>query len=92
MLLYLREIIFSLNYFCSVVLAELVETEEEFGQDIQEVVERYFNPLETNPAPRIVRDNKDLIFNNLKQISQFHNTYVVYNIYQHIICVKKINF
>lgn len=58
----------------SVVLAELVETEEEFGQDIQEVVERYLNPLELNDAPRIVRDNKDLIFNNLKQISQFHNT------------------
>jgi len=57
-----------------VVLAELVETEEEFGQDIQEVVERYLNPLELNDAPRIVRDNKDFIFNNLKQISQFHNT------------------
>jgi len=57
-----------------VVLAELVETEEEFGQDIQEVVDRYLNPLELNDAPRIVRDNKDLIFNNLKQISQFHNT------------------
>lgn len=51
-----------------------METEEEFGQDIQEVVDRYFNPLETNDAPRIVRDNKDLIFNNLKQISLFHNT------------------
>lgn len=62
------------------MLGELVETEEEFGQDIQEVVERYFNPLESNAAPRIVRDNKDLIFNNLKQISQFHNTYVVYKI------------
>lgn len=62
------------------MLGELVETEEEFGQDIQEVVERYFNPLESNDAPRIVRDNKDLIFNNLKQISLFHNTYVVYDI------------
>ncbi|XP_029346662.1 obscurin isoform X6 [Acyrthosiphon pisum] len=60
-----------------VVLAELVETEEEFGQDIQEVVERYLNPLEFNDAPRIVRDNKDLIFNNLKQISQFHNTVLI---------------
>ncbi|XP_050059981.1 obscurin isoform X6 [Aphis gossypii] len=60
-----------------VVLAELVETEEEFGQDIQEVVDRYLNPLELNDAPRIVRDNKDLIFNNLKQISQFHNTVLI---------------
>ncbi|XP_025423040.1 obscurin isoform X6 [Sipha flava] len=60
-----------------VVLGELVETEEEFGQDIQEVVERYLNPLEFNDAPRIVRDNKYLIFNNLKQISQFHNTVLI---------------
>lgn len=66
-------------YFHSVVLGELVETEEEFGQDIQEVVDRYLNPLELNEAPRIVRDNKDLIFNNLKQISLFHNTYDIYN-------------
>lgn len=65
----------TVEFIFSVVLGELVETEEEFGQDIQEVVERYFNPLESNDAPRIVRDNKDLIFNNLKQISQFHNTY-----------------
>ncbi|XP_050523343.1 obscurin isoform X48 [Daktulosphaira vitifoliae] len=60
-----------------VVLAELVETEEEFGQDIQEVVERYLNPLERNDAPRLVTDSKDIIFNNLKQISQFHNTVLI---------------
>ncbi|XP_050440789.1 obscurin isoform X50 [Adelges cooleyi] len=60
-----------------VVLAELVETEEEFGQDIQEVVERYLNPIERNDAPRLVRDSKDIIFNNLKQISQFHNTVLI---------------
>lgn len=56
------------------MLGELVETEEEFGQDIQEVVDRYLIPLDSNDAPRTVRDNKDIIFNNLKQISQFHNT------------------
>jgi hypothetical protein len=56
------------------VVRELVETEEEFGRDLQLVVERYLKPLDTSVVPRVVRDNKDLIFSNLKQIADFHNT------------------
>lgn len=58
------------------VVKELVETEEEFGRDLQQVVERYLKPLDNPDVPRIVRDNKDIIFTNLKQIADFHNTYV----------------
>lgn len=58
------------------VVKELVETEEEFGRDLQQVVERYLKPLDNPDVPRIVRDNKDVIFTNLKQIADFHNTYV----------------
>lgn len=54
----------------------MVETEEEFGRDLQQVVERYLKPLDNPDVPRIVRDNKDIIFTNLKQIADFHNTYV----------------
>ena len=57
------------------VVKELVETEEEFGRDLQQVVERYLKPLDNPDVPRIVRDNKDIIFTNLKQIADFHNTY-----------------
>ncbi|XP_076638516.1 obscurin isoform X8 [Colletes latitarsis] len=56
------------------VVKELVETEEEFGRDLQMVVERYLKPLDNPDVPRIVRDNKDIIFTNLKQIADFHNT------------------
>nr|XP_018906230.1 PREDICTED: muscle M-line assembly protein unc-89 isoform X3 [Bemisia tabaci] len=59
------------------VIRELVETEEEFGRDIRRVVERYLKPLDNNSVPRIIRDNKDLIFGNLKQISDFHNTVLI---------------
>lgn len=55
------------------VVRELVETEEEFGRDLQQVVERYLKPLDSSTVPRIVRDNKDLIFSNFKQIADFHN-------------------
>lgn len=58
------------------VIRELVETEEEFGKDLQAVVERYIKTID-NPekkVPRVVRDNKDLIFMNFQQISDFHNT------------------
>ena len=57
-------------------MKELVETEEEFGRDLQQVVERYLKPLDNPDVPRAVRDNKDIIFTNLKQIADFHNTYV----------------
>lgn len=58
------------------VVRELVETEEEFGKDLQAVVERYIKTIDKpeNKVPRIVRDNKDLIFMNFQQIADFHNT------------------
>ncbi|XP_033609355.1 obscurin isoform X4 [Cryptotermes secundus] len=59
------------------VVRELVETEEEFGRDLQLVVERYLKPLDSSTVPRVVRDNKDLIFSNLKQIADFHNTVLI---------------
>lgn len=62
--------------FRRAVVKELVETEEEFGRDLQQVVERYLKPLDNPDVPRAVRDNKDIIFTNLKQIADFHNTYV----------------
>jgi hypothetical protein len=55
---------------------ELIETEEEFGKDLQLVVEHYLKPLDNPDVPRLVRDNKEIIFTNLKQIADFHNTYV----------------
>ncbi|XP_043515961.1 obscurin isoform X6 [Frieseomelitta varia] len=62
------------QYRREAVVKELVETEEEFGRDLQQVVERYLKPLDNPDVPRIVRDNKDIIFTNLKQIADFHNT------------------
>jgi hypothetical protein len=62
--------------FLRAVIRELVETEEEFGKDLQTVVDRYIKSID-NPemkVPRIVRDNKDLIFLNFKQIAEFHNS------------------
>lgn len=56
------------------MIKELVETEEEFGRDLQLVVERYLKPLDNPGVPRAVRDNKEIIFTNLKQIADFHNT------------------
>ncbi|XP_029048165.2 obscurin-like isoform X4 [Osmia bicornis bicornis] len=62
------------RYRREAVVKELVETEEEFGRDLQLVVERYLKPLDNPDVPRVVRDNKDIIFTNLKQIADFHNT------------------
>ncbi|XP_018318315.1 muscle M-line assembly protein unc-89 isoform X3 [Mycetomoellerius zeteki] len=62
------------HYRREAVVKELIETEEEFGKDIQLVVERYLKPLDNPGVPRAVRDNKEVIFTNLKQIADFHNT------------------
>ncbi|XP_066587325.1 obscurin isoform X2 [Prorops nasuta] len=65
------------HYRREAVIKELVETEEEFGRDLQLVVERYLKPLDNLSVPRIVRDNKDIIFTNFKQIADFHNTVLI---------------
>lgn len=75
--------------FYRVCIGELIETEEEFGKDISTVVEHYLTPLEEElrPAPRAVMDNKDIIFNNLFNISAFHNGFVHYGSIDRDVCL-----
>lgn len=61
-------------FFNRAVIRELVETEEEFGRDIQLVVDHYLKPLDNKSVPSVVRENKELIFGNLKQIAELHNS------------------
>lgn len=56
------------------VVRELIETEEEFGRDLLQVVDNYIKTVENTKPPKVVTDNKELIFGNFKQIAQFHNT------------------
>lgn len=77
-LLIFQETIWSKYIFSSrAVVRELVETEEEFGKDLQAVVERYIKQIDSATTPRIIRDNKELIFGNFKQIADFHNTVLI---------------
>uniref|UniRef100_A0A1A9WI64 DH domain-containing protein n=1 Tax=Glossina brevipalpis TaxID=37001 RepID=A0A1A9WI64_9MUSC len=55
------------------VIRELIETEEEFSKDLQNVVDRYIKAVDAATAPRTVRDSKDVIFGNFQQIAEFHN-------------------
>uniref|UniRef100_A0A1B6CRD6 DH domain-containing protein n=1 Tax=Clastoptera arizonana TaxID=38151 RepID=A0A1B6CRD6_9HEMI len=65
------------KYRREAVIRELVETEEEFGRDIQQVVNFYMKPLDNKSVPLVVRENKELIFGNLRQIAEFHNTVLI---------------
>ena len=67
----------ALLFYFRAVVRELVETEEEFGKDLQAVVERYIKQIDNVTTPRLVRDNKELIFGNFKQIADFHNTVLI---------------
>lgn len=57
-----------------VSLTELVETEEEFIKDLQYVIRTYMTPLELMPKniPKIVKDNKKIVFGHFKNIADFH--------------------
>ncbi|CAH0724488.1 unnamed protein product, partial [Brenthis ino] len=56
------------------VVRELIETEEEFGRDMQQVVSRYMRPMDKATTPKPVFDNRELLFSNFRQICEFHNT------------------
>ncbi|KAG5881054.1 hypothetical protein JTB14_033965 [Gonioctena quinquepunctata] len=56
------------------VVKELVETEQEFVRDLDLVVQRYLIPSESGKVPKIIKDNFDIIFGNLKEIAEFHRT------------------
>lgn len=64
-----------LFYFFSIIIGELVDTEEEFSKDLQYVVDNYMKAVDKPVAPRSAKDNKDVIFSNFLQIAEFHNMY-----------------
>jgi hypothetical protein len=53
---------------------ELVETEQEFVKDLDHVVQKYLLLSETKKVPKVIRDNFEVIFGNLKEIAEFHRT------------------
>ncbi|XP_075169287.1 obscurin isoform X4 [Haematobia irritans] len=63
----------SVDFQKKAVIRELLDTEEEFGRDLQNVVDRYLKAVDGAGAPRTVRDSKDIIFGNFQQIAEFHN-------------------
>ncbi|XP_066148174.1 obscurin isoform X4 [Euwallacea fornicatus] len=56
------------------VVTELVETEQEFVRDLDYVVHNYLIPSESGRTPKVIKDNFDILFGNLKEIAEFHRT------------------
>lgn len=61
-------------FFYRAVVKELVETEQEFVRDLDYVIQKYLLSPELSKAPKIVKDNIEAVFGNLKQIADFHNS------------------
>lgn len=57
-------------------MKELVDTEEDFARDMAYVVNNYVKEMENPSMPKRLRDFKDQLFANFKDISDFHNEYV----------------
>ncbi|XP_064466282.1 obscurin-like isoform X4 [Ornithodoros turicata] len=59
------------------VVKELVETEEDFSRDMQYVVNNYLKEMENPSMPKELKEQKDVLFSNFKDISDFHNTELI---------------
>lgn len=68
--------LFSIRISHRTIVRELIETEEEFGRDLNRVVDRYIKTVESSKTkpPKAITDHKEIIFGNFKQIAEFHNT------------------
>ncbi|XP_076362332.1 uncharacterized protein LOC143253057 isoform X2 [Tachypleus tridentatus] len=59
------------------VVKELVETEEDFARDMQFVVNNYMKEMDNVKMPLELRDYKDTVFSNFKDICEFHNNVLI---------------
>ncbi|XP_067119962.1 muscle M-line assembly protein unc-89-like [Centruroides vittatus] len=59
------------------IVKQLVETEEDFARDMQFVVNNYVKEMEGTNMPKELRDQKDVVFSNFKEISEFHNNVLI---------------
>lgn len=57
-------------------MKELVETEEDFARDMLYVVNNYMKEMDNPAMPKRLREFKDQLFCNFKDICDFHNEYV----------------
>jgi hypothetical protein len=71
---FVRHLLRSLPICFRAVVKELVETEQEFVKDLDHVVQKYLLLSETKKVPKVIRDNFEVIFGNLKEIAEFHRT------------------
>ncbi|RWS26488.1 Muscle M-line assembly protein unc-89-like protein [Leptotrombidium deliense] len=55
------------------LVKELVETEEDFNRDMQFIANTYLKHMNSSIIPKNLRDQKDALFRNFKEIADFHN-------------------
>lgn len=54
-------------------MKELVDTEEDFARDMLFVVENYMKEMDNPAMPKRLREYKEQLFYNFKEICNFHN-------------------
>ncbi|CAL4110560.1 unnamed protein product, partial [Meganyctiphanes norvegica] len=53
-------------------IQELIETEEEFVRDLKFATNKYVRLMDDPSTPYHIREHKDIIFNNFRNIADFH--------------------
>ena len=54
------------------MVRELLETEDEFVKDTQYILENYYHHLDSPSVPRDLREKKEALFGNFRELCQFH--------------------
>jgi len=63
---------------CSLILYELLETEEEFVRELEFVMDSYYKEIEASLA---FNKYRDLLFEDFKLIFLFHSTSVLFSLH-----------
>ncbi|XP_076316761.1 protein Obscurin-like isoform X4 [Tachypleus tridentatus] len=65
------------------VVKELINTEKEFANDMQYVLNNYLTAMDNPQTPKEIRDKKGIIFSNFKDICEFHNNVLIKGVQYH---------
>ncbi|CAI9716215.1 titin-like [Octopus vulgaris] len=62
-------------------LTDILETEREYLHDLETLMDTFYNQMDKPDVPACLKDNKDILFGNIKDIYDFHK-----NIFMNELC------
>ncbi|TKC52857.1 hypothetical protein EI555_003439 [Monodon monoceros] len=62
------------------IIRDLLETEETYIKEIKNIIDGYIIPMDfiwlKHLIPDVLRNNKEFLFGNIRELYEFHNRYI----------------